>query len=120
MKYNGFITEESDPSSPFKAYYRAYYIPVSQVDGKWMPAGDPLPDPDDQVYLLSNVLDFQINRHGEPTGSLDDIPSPDGFMVVARYWLADDYSPPTKEQRDEAARKARQQMRDMGIGGNDA
>jgi hypothetical protein len=40
--------------------------------------------------------------------------------VVARYWLADDYSPPTEEQRAEAARKARQQVRDMGIGGNDA
>ncbi len=45
------------------------------------------------------MYSFQVYRLGDPIGPLDDIPSPDGFTVVARYWLPDDYRPATPEER---------------------
>jgi hypothetical protein len=104
LKYHGFITEEKNTGDILKSTFRGYYIPVEERDGGWMPAGPATEDPDDQVNLYSRVYSFQVYRLGDPTGPLDDLPSPDGHTVVCRYWLPDDYRPATPEER--AAKRA--------------
>jgi hypothetical protein len=115
MKNHGFITEEKDPSAQLRSTFRGYYVPVKERDGKWLPAGPALDDPDDQVNLYSNVYMFQVYRNGEPTGPLDDIPSPDGFTVVARYWLPDDYRPDTPGERAAKRKVAEETLRKMRV-----
>lgn len=117
MRYQGFITERKDPSLQLKAEYRAYYVPVQQREGGWFPAGQAQIDPIyDQVAMLTNTLSYQICRQSDDCGPLDDIVSPDGHTVVARYWLEDDYVPPTQEQMEERWRQASEFLRSQGIG----
>ena len=113
MKYHGFITEEKNTGDILKSTFRGYYIPVEEREGGWMPAGPAMEDPDDQVNLYSNVYMFQVHRNGEPTGPLDDIPSPDGFTVVARYWLPDDYRPATAEERAARREQSEAKLREI-------
>jgi hypothetical protein len=116
MRYQGFVTERKDPTLQLKAEYRAYYIPVQQQEGGWFPAGPPQPDTAcDQVGILSNVLHFQIYRTEDDCGPLDDIVSPDGHTVVARYWLEDDYTPPTEEQQAQREADAIEYLRSIGV-----
>lgn len=116
MRYQGFVTERKDPSLQLKAEYRAYYVPVHQREGGWFPAGPAKLDTFyDQVDILSNVLHFQIYRTSDDCGPLDDIVSPDGHTVVARYWLADDYAPPTEEQKAERRAAAVEYLRSIGV-----
>lgn len=116
MKYQGFVTERKDPSLQLKAEYRAYYVPVHQQEGGWFPAGPALPDPKyTQADILSNVLQYQIHRNKVDCGPLDDIVSPDGHTVVARYWLEDDYVPPTPEQQAEKRAEVIAYLRSIGV-----
>lgn len=115
MKYQGFITERKDPTLQLKAEYRAYYLPVQERDGGWMPAGPAKEDAGySQADMLSNVLHHQVFRP-DVGGPLDDIASPDGYTVVARYWLDDDYQPPTPLEQQQQLDDAKQQLRDMGV-----
>jgi hypothetical protein len=116
MKYQGFITERKDPSLQLKAEYRAYYLPVREHEGGWMPAGAAQEDAGyTQADMLSNVLTYQVSRPTPACGPLDDIASPDGHTVVARYWIEDDYSPPTPEEQQRQHEEAVQKLRDMGV-----
>ena len=117
MKYQGFITERKDGDLALRAEYRSYYIPVEERDGGWFPAGKAVEDTDsnDQVGLLSTVLNFQINRPNDGCGPLDDLASPDGHTIVARYWLEDDYVPPTAEQIAAKIAEAQDKLRSMGL-----
>lgn len=115
MKYQGFVTERKDPTLLLKAEYRAYYLPVKEHEGGWIPAGSPMADSGySQSDMLSNVLHYQVFRP-DVGGPLDDIASPDGHTVVARYWIEDDHSPPTPEEHRLRMDKARQQLREMGV-----
>ena len=116
MRYQGFVTERKDPALELKAEYRAYYVPVQQREGGWFAAGPAQSDPTyDQVECLGNVTFFQLYRNKEDCGPLDDIASPDGHAVVARYWLDDDYVPPTPEQMAERHRKTVEFMKSQGL-----
>jgi hypothetical protein len=116
MRYQGFVTERKDPSLELKGEYQAYYVPVQQRDGGWFPAGPANLDAGyDQVDMLSNVLHYQIYRNKEDCGPLDDIASPDGHTVVARYWLEDDYEPPTKEELAARRADAIDYLRSIGV-----
>jgi hypothetical protein len=115
MKYQGFITERKDPSLELKAEYRCYYIPVTEHEGGWMPAGTSQEDTGySQADMLSNVLHYQVFRP-DVGGQLDDIASPDGHTVVARYWLEDDYTPPSPEEHQRRHEDAVRQLKDMDV-----
>lgn len=95
---------------------RQFSVPVSQVDGKWAPAGEPFEETHltDHLEMMIAVDEFQIHTDNS-CGPLDDLPCPDGWKVMAREWLPDDYTPPTEDEvraRDEAAI---QKMKDMGM-----
>jgi hypothetical protein len=116
MKYQGLITERPDLSLLLKAEYHAYYVPVKFHEGGWFAAGPARLDPiDDQVELLSNVLTYQLFQNRDECGPLDDLVSPDGHTVVARYWMEDDYEPPTPAQKEERQQQVIGYLKSIGV-----
>ena len=106
MKYQSY-TIVREPESPRDAEYRIFSVPVHQVDGRWVPAGEPT----EETHLWPEFdLAFEVDQdriHGQcdAGGPLDGIQAPDGWTVVRRAWLPDDYVVPTPQQVEEQERK---------------
>jgi hypothetical protein len=117
VKYQTY-TIVRDPEPPRDAEYRIFSVPVHQVDGRWVPAGEPTEET--HLWPAFDVA-FEVDSdriHGshDNPGPLDDIPAPPGWTVVRRAWLPDDYVVPTPDEVEEEERKnlawLKEQMRD--------
>lgn len=96
--------------------FRRFTTPVREVEGMWVPSGHPTEETDlwDQVELALDVDEFIVHTDNT-AGKLDDLPCPDGWKVLARDWLPDDYAPPTKEEQDAKTAEAIAHLRKLGV-----
>lgn len=94
--------------------FRQFYVPVEERDGTWVTCG-PMREETDRVTQGSIVVGLSAYEGSEmePAGPLEDIAAPDGWRVVARMWLPDDYVPPSAEVLEEGYRRARAYLREM-------
>ena len=80
--------------------YRRFSVPVRKEAGRCIPAG--VPYEETHLYDADDIaLDvFFAREQGTATegGSLGDVSAPDGWGVVTREWLPDDYTPPSKQE----------------------
>jgi hypothetical protein len=80
--------------------YRLFSVPVRSESGRWVSAGTRY----EETHLYDEdtiAIDVHFARqHGTATegGALDGIPAPDGWGVVTKEWLPDDYTPPSKQE----------------------
>lgn len=100
MKYQKYVIVRLPEPETGLPEYRRFSVPVRKEAGRWIPAGVPY----DETHLYDEdtiALDvFFAREHGTATegGALDDIPAPDGWGVVTREWLQDNYTPPSKQE----------------------
>jgi hypothetical protein len=114
MRYQEYIIGRE--LGPRRYDLRQFSVPVHQVDGKWVPAGEPFEETHltDHLAMMISVDEFQI--HTDNTcGKLDDMPCPAGWKVMTREWLPDDYTPPTQEEVDQRTKDAIDKLRQMGV-----
>lgn len=100
MKYQKYVIVRLPEPDTGLPEYRRFSVPVRERDGRWLPAGKPY----EETHLYDEdtiALDvFFAREHGvaEAGGPLSDIPAPDGWGVVTREWLPDNYTPPSKQE----------------------
>lgn len=114
MKYQMYIIGKE--VAPNQYDLRQFSVPVHLVDGKWLPAGEPHEETDitDRLDMILSVHEFQVGTDNT-FGQLDDMPCPEGWKVMVREWLPDDYIPKTKEQDEVERQAAIQKLKDMGV-----
>lgn len=94
--------------------FRQFYVPVEERDGTWVTCG-PMREETDR-YTQGSIFAEVCAYEGsgiDPAGPLEDIATSDGWQVVARMWLPDDYVPPSAEVLEEGYRRARAYLRRM-------
>lgn len=114
MKYQGYIIGKE--LAPNNYDLRQFSVPVHQVDGAWFPAGKPHEETSitHRLDMVMSVHEFQV--HTDNTcGPLDDLPCDDGWKVMARYWLPDDYVPPTPDDVERGRQEAIDHLKKMGV-----
>lgn len=100
MKYQKYVIVRLPEPDTGMPEYRRFSVLVRQQSGRWLPAGAPY----EETHLYNDdtiALDvFFAREHGtaDEGGPLSDIPAPDGWGVVTREWLPDDYTPPSKQE----------------------
>jgi len=112
MKYHQIIMAKR--VAPDATDFRQFYVPVEERDGTWVPCG-PMREETDR-YTQGSIFAGVCAYEGsgiDPAGPLDGVPAPDGWRVVARMWLPDDYVPPSAEVLEEGYRRARAYLRRM-------
>lgn len=113
-KYQGYIVHKQTREHPKECEFRKFYVQVEQRDGNWVACGKPI-----DITHLSHHFDmgmtaYAIDKYGEEEGMIDAIP-PEGFTVIARYWLPDNYVPESLEVVREREERATQHLRERGI-----
>lgn len=114
MKYQYYIIGRE--ASPNHYDLRRFVVPVHDVGGQWVPAGEATEETDiwHRFDLMLDINEFQIHTDNT-AGKLDDLPCPDGWRVLARDWLPDDYAPPTAEEMELKTKEAVEHLRKIGI-----
>lgn len=113
MKYQEIVMARSN--GPRAEQYRQFYVPVAQQDGRWLPCGDMREETHRYSQATMGIGITECDPDTNDCGPLSDIPAPDGWTVVSRLWLNDDYVPPSDEVLEETDRRAVQQMKDLGL-----
>ena len=113
-KYQGYIVHKQTREHPKEGEFREFYVQVEQRDGKWVACGKPI-----DITHLTHHFDmgmnaYAIDKYGEEEGMIEAIP-PEGFTVIARFWLPDNYVPESLEVIREGDERARQHLRERGI-----
>lgn len=114
MKYQMYIIGKE--LAPNHYDLRQFSVPVHQVEGLWVPAGTPTEETDltHRFEIILNIYEFQVYTDNT-CGKLDDLPCPEGWKVMAREWLPDDYVPPTKEDVARKDAEAIAHLRKLGV-----
>jgi hypothetical protein len=114
MKFQTYVIGRRLPSGGEE--YRRFSVPVELRDGKWLPAAQPHEDTDVSCQFDIGLDVFQFEMSPDSScGALSDIPCPRGWRVVSRFWLQDDYVPPTREELLEEDREVLRRLRAMGV-----
>lgn len=113
MKYQEIIMGQRP--SPDEYHFRRFAVPVSMQDGRWLPAG-PMRE-ETHRYPKGMLMLAAADYESAPTdcGPLSDIPAPDGWEVIARLWLPDNYVPESDEVLDHGDREALRYMAERGL-----
>jgi len=100
MKYQKYVIVRLPEPETGMPEYRRFSVPVRKETDRWIPAG--VPYEETHLYDADDIaLDvFFAREQGTATegGSLGDVPAPNGWGVVTREWLPDDYTPPSKQE----------------------
>lgn len=100
MKYQKYVIVRLPEPSKGLPEYRQFSVPVRRESGRWVPAGTPYEET--HLYDIDTIaLDVFIAREqgiADGGGPLSDMPAPDGWGVVTREWLPDDYTPPSQQE----------------------
>ncbi len=114
MRYQEYIIGRE--LAPDNYDLRQFSVPVHQVDGKWVPAGEPFEEThlSDRFDMMLSIYEFQVYTDNT-CGKLDDMPCPEGWKVMAREWLPDDYVPPSPEEIEQRRKDAIEHLKKMGV-----
>lgn len=113
MKYQEIIMGQQPDADTF--LYRRFAVPVSMQGGRWLPAGPMREETHRFTKMAMMLADAEYDEVTSDCGLLSDIEPPDGWKVLARLWLPDDYVPQSDEVTQHARREAVKQMLDLGI-----
>lgn len=116
MRYQEYIIGKEICSNPCIYDFRKFSVPIHSVAGSWLPAGEPFEETHlcHRFDMMISVYEFQVYTDNT-CGYLDDMPCPEGWLVMARYWLPDDYVPPTEEEVEEQRQAAIGHLKKMGV-----
>jgi hypothetical protein len=95
--------------------FRRFVVPVSMKDGVWLPNG---PMREETHRFPKGVLMLGAAEYDEATsdcGPLSDIYAPEGWEVIARLWLPDNYVPASDEVMQHGEREAIQTLLERGL-----
>lgn len=112
MKYHQIIMAKR--VAPDATEFRQFYVPVEERDGTWVACG-PMREETDR-YTQGSIFAEVCAYEGsgiDPAGPLDGVPAPDGWRVVTRTWLPDNYVPASKEVREEGRKRAEEYLKEM-------
>lgn len=114
MRYQYYIVGRE--TAPNHYDLRRFTMPVHSVGGQWVAASDPTEETHlcNRFDLLMDVDEFQVHTDNT-AGKLDDLPCPDGWRVLARDWLPDDYAPPTPEEVEQQRAEAIEHLKKLGV-----
>jgi hypothetical protein len=110
MKYQQIIMAQR--VGPQDTEFRQFYVPVEDRDGRWLPCGKMREEHVSPGAMLTGVSEYECGGN-DTCGPLEDIPAIEGWKVVARLWLPDDYVPPSAEVLEEGLRRAREYLAKM-------
>lgn len=110
MKYQQIIMAKR--VSPDLTELRQFYAPVDDASGRWRPRGDLREQQVPQAAMFGSLDEYE-HGSGRDCGPLGDITPPDGWSVVARLWLPDNYVPESAEVREEGEKRAKDYLRRM-------
>lgn len=113
MKYQEIIMGQRPSESEY--HFRRFAVPVAMQDGRWLPAGTMREETHrfSKGILMLAAAEYESAR--SDCGPLSDIQAPDGWEVIARLWLPDDYVPQSDEVTQHARKEAVKKMLDLGI-----
>jgi hypothetical protein len=116
LRYQHYIIGQEVPGDITGWQFRRFTAPVHNVEGMWVPSSPPSEETHlwDQVELALQIDDFIVHTDNT-AGKLDDLPCPDGWRVLARDWLPDDYVPPAKEELDAKTEAAIEHLKKLGV-----
>ena len=109
MKFQQIIAGKHD--GPRSFLFSQYAAPVKEVDGKWVLAG-PLRDEThryDHGTIMVGAAEYDPRT--STCGYVGDIPVEEGWMVMARFWLPDNYVPESDEVLTEGDRRAAEEYK---------
>lgn len=113
MKYQEIIMGRKPDADTF--LYRRFAVPVSMQDGRWLPAGPMREETIRFTKMAMMLADAEYDEAASDCGPLSDIAAPEGWEVLARLWLPDDYVPQSDEVTQHARKEAVKKMVDLGI-----
>jgi hypothetical protein len=96
--------------------FRRFAVSVRESEGRWVPDGPPIEETHlyDPVEIALDLEHWQIHTTNT-AGKLDDMPCPEGWRVMARDWLPDDYSPPAEGEIEQRRKDAIEHLKKMGV-----
>lgn len=113
MKYQFYVIAKPDPDCGEE--YRAFSVPVREIDGQWVPCGKPY----EETHLHSRPgLGLHVVSYDPASstcGPLGGIECPPGWEVMSRTWLPDDYTPPSAAEMRHRMIDAARKLKDMGV-----
>lgn len=113
MKYQFYVIAKPDPD--YGEAYRAFSVPVREIEGQWVPCGKPY----EETHLHSRPgLGLHVVSYDAASstcGPLNGIDCPDGWEVMSRTWLPDDYTPPSAPEMRHSMIDAARKLKDMGV-----
>lgn len=92
---------------------RRFRTKVIQSGEAWLPDGAPIEEHPTPADMLLDIGEYEDSA-GD-FGPLTEITPPDGWTVVARLWLPDNYVPESQEVADEHRKRAIAKLRSMGL-----
>lgn len=113
MKYQQIIMGQRPSESEY--HFRRFAAPVAMQDGRWMPAG---PMREETHRFSKGILMLAAAEYESAPGDcgpLSDIPAPDGWEVLARLWLPDNYVPQSDEVAQHSEREAIKHLLERGL-----
>jgi len=111
VKYQQYVVAKRRPDGSHN--FRRFRTRVVQHGDSWLPDGDPIEETAPPADMMLDVGEYEESV--DDVGPLTEITPPDGWTVVARLWLPDDYVPESQEVRDEHRNRAIARLRSMGL-----
>lgn len=113
MKYQFYVIAKPDPEHGEE--YRAFSVPVRELDGQWVPCGKPY----EETHLHSRpglgLHAVSYDPASSTCGPLAGMECPPGWEVMSRTWLPDDYTPPSAAEVRHRMIDAARKLKDMGV-----
>lgn len=113
MKYQEIIMGQRPSVDEY--HFRKFSVPVSTQDGRWLPAGPMREETHRFSKMAMAVAASEYSDFTSDCGPLGDIPAPEGWDVIARLWLADNYVPQSDEVTQHSEREAIQHLLERGL-----
>lgn len=118
MKYQYCIIGKDFGSARPEYMFRRFRFPVVRDGDTWVVDPSSVMLEETHLYEQDDLIDeleyWQIHTDNT-AGKLDALPCPEGWKVMARDWLPDDYVPPSKADLQQRRAQAIEHLKKMGV-----
>lgn len=116
MKYQQeYIIGRKTSDRPLRQELRVLRVPITEKDGRWVPAGEPIEDTWRRTQESLFVSISEYDACGSTCPEAVPFTPPEGWSVLAEFRLPPDYVPPSSEVTEEEQRRAVEYLRKMGV-----